>query len=65
MFRNVIALVSADSQVCHDESSILPPPGRDIQWEVVNKMDRRVSSDSQQNIHVHDALGDKGAEVQM
>jgi hypothetical protein len=32
---------------------------------VVNKMDRRAISDSQQNIHVHDALGDKGAEVQM
>jgi hypothetical protein len=46
-------------------SPAFSPPGRDIQWEVVNKMDRRAISDSQQNIHVHDALGDKGAEVQM
>jgi hypothetical protein len=46
-------------------SPAFSPPGRDIQSEVVKKMDRRVISDSQQNIHVNDAMGDKGAEVQM
>ncbi|QFG77151.1 hypothetical protein DMB90_12585 [Raoultella planticola] len=47
--------------VYHDESSPLTPQSRDMQSEGSRRLVPRVISDSKQNIHFNDSMGNKGA----